>query len=88
MTAPDYESLMEQQKILSNTELFCLVEMTECMEELSKKEKFGFEKKEEKERCIKDFLTAYHVAEFYDETEYAGKLKKHIGERYGWQYIG
>lgn len=164
VTAPEYESLMEQQKILSNTELLCLVEMTECMEESSKKEKeyekmyqyfqkchtrekgypmpyrtamryyaeclyanskwnkcvkicnevleeldgtsrlenrhrmfelrakaqeeLGFETEEEKLQGIKDFLTAYYVADFFGEKEYAENLKKHIGERYGWQYIG
>ena len=51
------------------------------------KEKLGFVEEEEKNLCLKDFLTAYYVTEFYDGEEKAQNLKKHIEEVYGWQFI-
>lgn len=51
------------------------------------KEKLGFTNEEEKRLCLKDFLTAYYVTEFYDGEEKAQNLKKHIEEVYGWQFI-
>ena len=51
------------------------------------KEKLGFTNEEEKRLCLKDFMTAYYVTDFYDGEEKAQKLKKHIEEVYGWQFI-
>ena len=51
------------------------------------REKIGFTEEEEKHRCLKDFLTAYYVTDFYNGEEKAQKLKKHIEEVYGWQFI-
>lgn len=51
------------------------------------REKIGYSGEEEKNLCLKDFLTAYYVTDFYDEEEKAQKLKKHIEEVYGWQFI-
>ena len=50
------------------------------------KEQLGFETEEQKQQCIKDFLTAYYVAEFYKEEETAQKIKTHVKEVYGWQF--
>lgn len=163
ITAPDYQQIIEERGILSDTELYCVVEMFQCIEDTLKreekqerlyeyfkwcyvkeklfpipyrramqyyaeclysnkkydacikicnevleeltttskledrnlifelrayaKEKLGFIKEEEKRLCLKDFLTAYYVTEFYDGEEKAQKLKKHIEEVYGWQFI-
>ena len=51
------------------------------------REKIGFTEEEEKHLCLKDFLTAYYVTDFYNGEEKAQKLKKHIEEVYGWQFI-
>lgn len=51
------------------------------------KEHLGFKNEEEKKQCIKDFLTAYYVTEFYGEEGHAAELKKHVEEVYGWQFI-
>jgi len=50
------------------------------------REQIGFNK-EDKKQCLKDFLTAYYVTIFYDGKEAATKMKKHIEEVYGWQFI-
>ena len=162
VTAPDYQQIIKNRGILSDTELYCLVEMMECIEdnlerekkqeelyeyfhwcrireklfpvpyrsalryyaenlyeqrkyeecihkcnevleelyETSKledrniifklrayaREKLGFVSEEEKRLCVKDFLTAYYVTEFYDGEEKAAELKKHLEEVYGWQF--
>ena len=163
ITAPDYQTIIFERGILSDTELTCLVEVIQCIEDMLErekkqeelykyfkwchvreklypipyrkamryyaeclyknkkfdmcikicdevleeltttskledrnlifelrayaKEKFGFTEEEEKKLCLKDFLTAYYVIEFYDGKEKAQKLKKHIEEVYGWQFI-
>ena len=50
-------------------------------------EKIGFWNEEEKNQCIKDFLTAYYVIAFYDGEVQAEPLKKYIKETYAWQFI-
>lgn len=163
ITAPDYQQSVNERRILSDTELYCLVEIIQCIEntlerekkqeelyeyfkwcrvreklypipyrramryyaeclysnkkfETCKKicnevleeltitskledrnlifelrayarEKLGFTEEEEKILCLKDFLTAYYVTDFYEGEEKAKKLKKHIEEVYGWQFI-
>ena len=163
ITASDYQQIILKRGILSDTELFCLVEMIQCIEDVMEKEKRqkelyeyfkwcrvreklfpipyrqamryyaeslysngkydvcikicnevleeltttsklesrnlifelrayarekqGFTEDEEKNLCLKDFLTAYYVTDFYDGEEKAQKLKKHIEEVYGWQFI-
>lgn len=163
ITAPDYQQTILDRKILSDTELICLTELIQCIEntlEREKKqeklyeyfqwcrvreklypipyrramryyaeclyhnkkfetcikicnevleelaatskleernlifelrayarEKIGFTEEEEKNLCLKDFLTAYYVTDFYDGKEKAQKLKQHIEEVYGWQFI-
>ena len=163
VTSPEYQKILEQRGIFSDTELFCLVEMAECtenslerekeqkklyeyfqwchvreklypvpyrtamryyadcmyqngkyeeciaicnkvLEELygtsklenrhkifelraKAKEKMGFRTEEEKSECLKDFLTAYYAAEFYNDKA-APKIKSHMEEAYGWQFIG
>lgn len=163
ITAPDYQQSIEERGILSDTEIYCLIEIIQCLEDnLEKekkqeelyeylkwcrvreklfpipyrramryyaeclygnekydtcikicnevleeltttskleernfifelrayaKEKLGFTEEEEKKLCLKDFLTAYYVTEFYDGKEKAQNLKKHIEEVYGWQFI-
>lgn len=163
VTSPEYQQIVEQRGILSDTELFCLVEMLHCIEEPLEREKkqeelyeyfkwcrvreklfpvpyrsgmryyaeclyengkyetcikictevlevlhdtskledrnkifelrarareqLGFQNEEEKEQCLKDFLTAYYVTEFYDGKEEAAGIKRHVEEAYGWQFI-
>jgi len=162
ITAPDYQQIILEKGILSDTELTCLAELIQCIEDVTEqekkqkelyeyfkwcsirekrypipyrramryyaeclysnkkydacikicnevleelymtskledrnlffelracaKEKLGFTE-EEKKHCLKDFLTAYYVTEFYDGEEKAQNLKKHIEEVYGWQFI-
>ena len=42
---------------------------------------------EEKQECLRDYLTAYTVISFYEGEEEAKELKKYIKEKYGWQFI-
>lgn len=162
ITTPDYQQIIDKRGILSDTELTCLVELIQCINETKErekkqeelyeyfkwcrvreklfpipyrramkyyaeclyrnkkydacikicnealeeltttskledrnhffeirayaKEKLGYAEKE-KQLCLKDFLTAYYVTDFYDGEEKAKKLKKHIEEVYGWQFI-
>ncbi len=51
------------------------------------REQIGFANEEEKQQCIKDFLTAYYVTEFYDGEEAAKQLKEYMKEVYKWQFI-
>lgn len=163
VTSPEYQQIIEQRGILSDTELFCLIEMIECIEDSLEREKeqerlyeyfqwclsreklypipyrqamsyyaeclyensnyehcinicnevlkelygtsklenrqklfelrarareeTGFKEEDEKKQCLKDYLTAYYVAEFYDDKECAAEVKKHVEEVYGWQFI-
>jgi len=50
------------------------------------REETGFKEEDEKKQCLKDYLTAYYVAEFYDDKECAAEVKKHVEEVYGWQF--
>ena len=162
ITAPDYQQISLERGILSDTELLCLIELIQCIEDSTEREekqkelyeyfkwcrvreklfpipyrramwyyaeclysnekydtcikicsevleeltttsrmadrnlifelrayareKLGYTGEEEKNLCLKDFLTAYYVTEFYDGEEKAQKLKKHIKEVYGWQF--
>ena len=162
ITAPDYQQIILERGILSDTELLCLAELIQCIEAVTEKEekqkelyeyfkwcrvreklfpipcrramryyaeclfknekfelcikicnevleeltttskledrnlifelrayareKLGYSGEEEKKQCLKDFLTAYYVTDFYDGEEKAQKLKKHIKEVYGWQF--
>lgn len=51
------------------------------------KEQRGFTSEEEKKDCLRDYLTAYYTAEFYDGEESVSALRQYIGENFGWQYI-
>ena len=162
ITAPDYQQIILERGILSDTELLCLAELIQCIEAVTEKEekqkelyeyfkwcrvreklypipyrramryyaeclfenekyelcikicnevleelattskledrnlifelrayareKLGYTGEEEKKLCLKDFLTAYYVTEFYDGKEKAQRLKNHIKEVYGWQF--
>lgn len=50
-------------------------------------EQLGFQTEEEKKQCIKDFLTAYYLTEFYEGKEQAEEIKRHLEEMYEWQFI-
>ena len=50
------------------------------------REQLGFETEEEKQKCIKDFLTAYYVEEFYNGEGKGQGIKEHVEEVYGWQF--
>ncbi len=51
------------------------------------REKLGFAGNEDREICLRDFLTAYYVADSYENKKLAEAVRQHIGEVYGWQYI-
>lgn len=51
-------------------------------------EKLGFKNMEERDCCLKDFLTAYYLIELYNGKEQGRDLKQYIEEVYGWQFIG
>lgn len=162
-TAPEYRKDVEQNEILSNTELCCIIEMIELIDESINREKklkemyeyfkwcrkkekmypipyriamkyyanclyengkyekcinicnnvlnelyntsklenrhdifelrakaresIGFNNEEEKKQCLRDYLTAYYVAEFYDGQYEVLNMKKYIEEAFGWQFI-
>ena len=51
------------------------------------RERKGLKDEEEKQECLRDYLTAYTVISFYEGEEEAKELKKNIKEKYGWQFI-
>lgn len=51
------------------------------------RERKGLKDEEEKQECLRDYLTAYTVISFYEGEEEAKELKKYIKEKYGWQFI-
>ncbi len=51
------------------------------------REQAGFSGEEEKELCLKDYLTAYYLMEFYEGEEKTKALREYIGGTFGWQYI-
>ncbi len=72
------EELYLTCKLENRTQLFLL--------RAENREKLGFSTEEEKEQCLKDFLTAYYVTEFFDGTKEAEPIKQHIEEKYQWQF--
>lgn len=73
------KELFSTSKVENRAELFCL--------RAKAREKKEIKNEEEKELCLRDFLTSYHVFSFYKREEEAEALKKYIGEEYGWQFI-
>lgn len=71
------EELYKTSKLENREKIFKLRAMA--------REKKGFKDETEKNQCLRDFLTAYYVMEFYGEED-AERLKQHIEEEYGWQF--
>lgn len=49
------------------------------------REKIGFETEEERKQCIKDFLTAYYVSDFYNYE--SKEIRNHVERVYECQFI-